>query len=136
MYTSTSTSTLSSTRQRPFDLWLILRAWPHTPQPFLEGSSQAGHVLLESDRTMSTPCPTVLFSNSVSVLLCPARWRVARRAYGLSSLSEKTRKSNLLQMQLQRQHFQLSCLKILSVGQARVRTHDLPHDCPIFNQLG
>ena len=32
-------------------------------------------------------------------------------AYGLSSLSEKTRKSNLLQMSLQRQHFLLSYLK-------------------------
>ena len=33
-----------SGRQRPFDLWLILRAWPHKPQAFLETSSQAGHV--------------------------------------------------------------------------------------------
>ena len=32
-------------------------------------------------------------------------------AYGLSSLSEKTRKSNRLQMSLQRQHFLLSYLK-------------------------
>ena len=36
-------------------------------------------------------------------------------AYGLSSLSEKTRKSNRLQMLLQRQHFLLSYLKTLSV---------------------
>ena len=35
-------------------------------------------------------------------------------AYGLSSLSEKTRKSNCLQI-LQRQHFLLSYLKTLSV---------------------
>ena len=35
--------------------------------------------------------------------------------YGLSSLSEKTRKSNHLQMTLQRQHFLLSYLKTLSV---------------------
>ena len=34
---------------------------------------------------------------------------------GLSSLSEKTRKSNRLQMSLQRQHFLLSYLKTLSV---------------------
>ena len=40
-------------------------------------------------------------------------------AYGLSSLSEKTRKSNHLQMLLQRQHFLLSHLKTLSVGPAR-----------------
>ena len=39
-------------------------------------------------------------------------------AYGLSSLSEKTRKSNRLQMLLQRQHFLLSYLKTLSVGPA------------------
>ena len=55
--------------------------------------------------------------------------------YGLSSLSEKTRKSNRLQMSLQRQHFLLSYLKTLSVGPARVRTHDLPHGSPVLNQL-
>ena len=43
--------------------------------------------------------------------------------YGFSSLSEKTRKSNHLQMSLQRQHFLLSYLKTLSVGSAGVRTH-------------
>ena len=41
-------------------------------------------------------------------------------AYGLSSLSEKTRKSNHLQMLLQRQHFLLSYLKTRSVGPAAV----------------
>ena len=40
--------------------------------------------------------------------------------YGFSSLSEKTRKSNHLQMSLQRQHFHLSYLKTLSVGPAWV----------------
>ena len=40
--------------------------------------------------------------------------------YGFSSLSEKTRKSNHLQMSLQRQHFLLSYLKTLSVGPAGV----------------
>ena len=40
--------------------------------------------------------------------------------YGLSSLSEKTRKSNHLQMSLQRQHFLLGYLKTLSVGPAGV----------------
>ena len=39
---------------------------------------------------------------------------------GFSSLSEKARKSNHLQMSLQRQHFLLSYLKTLSVGPARV----------------
>ena len=47
-------------------------------------------------------------------------------AYGLSSLSEKTRKSNHLQMLLQRQHFLLSYLKTLSVGPTGVWTHNLP----------
>ena len=47
-------------------------------------------------------------------------------AYGLSSLSEKTRKSNRLQMSLQRQHFVLSYLKTLSVGPAGTWTSGLP----------
>ena len=42
------------------------------------------------------------------------------RAYGLLSLSKKTRKSYHLQMSLQRQHFLLSYLKTLSVGWAGV----------------
>ena len=46
--------------------------------------------------------------------------------YGFSSLSEKTRKSNHLQMSLQRQHFLLSYLKTRSVGLARVWTPRLP----------
>ena len=54
------------------------------------------------------------------------------RAYSLSSLSEKTRKSNRLQMSLQRQHF---LLRTLSVGPAGVGTHDLPHGSPMLNQL-
>ena len=37
-------------------------------------------------------------------------------AYGLSSLSEKTRISNHLQISLQRQHILLSYFKTLSVG--------------------
>ena len=54
---------------------------------------------------------------------------------GLSSLSEKTRKSNPLQMLWQRQHFLLSYLKTLSVGPAGVWTHDLPHGSPALYQL-
>ena len=41
-------------------------------------------------------------------------------AYVLLSLSEETRKSNHLQMSLQRQHFLLNYLKTLSVGPAGV----------------
>ena len=47
-------------------------------------------------------------------------------AYGLSSLFEKTRKSNHLQMLLQRQHFLLSYLKTLSAGPAGVWPYGLP----------
>ena len=55
--------------------------------------------------------------------------------YGFSSLSEKTRKSNRLQMSLQRQHFLLSYLKTLSVGPAWVRTRDLTLSRPVLSQL-
>ena len=47
--------------------------------------------------------------------MCKGLWD---GVYGLSSLSERTRKSNRLQMLLQRQHFFLSYLKTLSVGPA------------------
>ena len=55
--------------------------------------------------------------------------------YGFSSLSEKTRKSNHLQMSLQRQHFLLSYLKTLCVGPTGVRTQDLPLSRPALSQL-
>ena len=48
------------------------------------------------------------------------------RTYGFSPFSEKTSKSNHLQMSLQRQHFLLSYLKTLSVGPAWVWTCDPP----------
>ena len=48
-------------------------------------------------------------------------------AYGLSSLSKKTRESDQLQMQLQKQRFPLSYLNTVSVDVARVRTHNLPN---------
>ena len=57
-------------------------------------------------------------------------------AYGLASLSEKTGKSNRLQMSLQRQHFLLSYLKTLSVGPAGVRTNGLPLSRLALIQLG
>ena len=56
-------------------------------------------------------------------------------SYSLSSLSEKTRKSNRLQMWLKRQHFLLSYLKTLSVGPAGPWARDLPHGSPMFFQL-
>ena len=54
---------------------------------------------------------------------------------GLSSLSKKTRKSNHLQMSLQRKHFLLSYLKTLSVGPPGAWTNDLPHGSPALYQL-
>ena len=55
--------------------------------------------------------------------------------YGFSSLSEKTWKSNHLQMSLQRQHFVLSYLKTLSVGLAGIQTCDLALIRPALSQL-
>ena len=54
---------------------------------------------------------------------------------GLSSLPEKTRKSNHLQMSLQRKEFILSYLKTLSVGPAGAWTHDLPHGSQALYQM-
>ena len=54
---------------------------------------------------------------------------------GFSSSSERTRKSNHLQMSLQRQHFLLSYLKTQSVGPAGVWTRDLPLGRPALSQL-
>ena len=56
-------------------------------------------------------------------------------AYSFSSLSEKTRKSNILQMSSQRQHFLLSYLKTLIVGPAGTWTSGLPLGRPALNQL-
>ena len=58
------------------------------------------------------------------------------RAYGFSSLSEKTRKSNHLQMSQQRQHILLRCFKTLSVGLAVVWTCDLPLSRPALKVTG
>ena len=55
--------------------------------------------------------------------------------YGFSSLSEKTRKSNHLQMSIQRQHFLLSYLKTLSIDSAGVWTRNLPLGRPALSQL-
>ena len=71
----------------------------------------------------------LLFSNSVGPLMSH---RVVYEqglwdgTSGLLSLSEKTWKSNHLQMSLQRQNFLLSYFKTLSVGPAGIQTHDLP----------
>ena len=74
----------------------------------------------DKDRTTTpgTPCPT-LCEKCVGSLTSPAnqcREDARDGAYALSSLSEKTRTSNHLQMSLQRQHILLSYFKTLSVG--------------------
>ena len=64
----------------------------------------------EQTTTPGTPCPT-LYDECVGSLTSPASHYskdAADGAYGLSSLSEKTRISNHLQMSLQRQHILLS----------------------------
>ena len=64
--------------------------------------------------TPGTPC-----EKCVGSLTSPAnqyREDAGEGAYGLSSLSEKTRTSNHLQISLQRQHILLSYFKTLSVG--------------------
>ena len=77
---------------------------------------------------------TLLFSNSAWVLLRPTELSTFKELWGgtcdLSSLSEKTRKSNHLQMKLQRQHFLLSYLKTLSVGPVGVSNSRPPASQP------
>ena len=77
---------------------------------------------------------------TVWVLLRPTRIKTAKelwdRAYGFSSLSEKTRNSNCLQMSQQRQHILLRCFKTLSVGLAVVWTCDLPLSRPALKVTG
>ena len=92
------------------------KGWPHHQglQPLLFSNSDVGSFTFHKH-------------NSVKVL-----WD---GTYGFLSLSEKTRKSNHLQMSLQRQHFLLSYLKTLSVGPAGVWTRDLLLGRPALSQL-
>ena len=77
---------------------------------------------------------TLLFLNSAWVLLRPIELSTFMELWdgtsGLSSLSEKTRKSNHLQMKLQRQNFLLSYLKTLSVGLVGVSNSLPPRSQP------
>ena len=77
---------------------------------------------------------TLLFSNSAWVLLRPTELSTFKELWDgtsdLSSISEKTRKSNHLQMILQRQHFLLSYLKTLSVGPVGVSNSRPPASQP------
>ena len=77
------------------------KGWPHHRgiRPLLFSNSDVGSFTSHKNKSVK--------------LLCDG-------TYGLSSLSEKTRKSNRLQMLLQRQHFLLSYFKTLSVGPAGI----------------
>ena len=59
-----------------------------------------------------------------------------RRDLRFFVLIREARKSNRLQMSLQRQHFLFSYLKTLSVGPARVRARDLQLSRPALSQGG
>ena len=89
-------------------------------------------VLLGQTTTPGTTFPT-LCDKCVGSLTSPTnqyREDAGDGAYGFSSLSEKTRMSNRLQMSQQRQRILLSHFKILSVGPAWVLKPDLPHGSP------
>ena len=72
----------------------------------------------DQSTTPGTSCPT-LYDECLGSLTSPADHNsedAGDGTYGLSSLSEKTRISNHMQMPLQRQHILLSYFKTLSVG--------------------
>jgi len=85
--------------------------------------------------TPGTTCPT-LYDECVDSLTSPASHYsedAGDWAYDLSSLSEKTKISNHMQMTLQRQHILLSYCKTLVRSGAQTR--DLPHGSPTLYQL-
>ena len=92
------------------------KGWPHHQgvRPLLFSNSDVGSFTSHNNK-------------SVKVL-----WN---GTYGFSSLCKKTRKSNQLQMSLQRQHFLLSYLKTLSVGPAGVWSRDIPLGRSALSQL-
>ena len=94
----------------------------------------------EWDKSLLRALRALIFTKSVWVLQRPTDFilhvqGLVRRAYGLPSLYEKTRKSIRLQVLLQRQHFLLSNLKTVSVGPAGVWTDGLPLSRPAFIPL-
>ena len=92
------------------------KGWPHHQglRPLHFSNSGAGSFMSHKNRSVK-----VLWYGTYSSL----------------SLFEKTRKSNHLQMSLQRQHFLLSFLKTLGVGPAGVRTRNLPLSRSVLSQL-
>ena len=106
--------------------WRQLLRARNSPSPPWEIDQHTGDYVLYSLRTVCG------FFNVPQNLYMQGLWD---RAYGLSSLSEKNRKSNRLQMSFQRQHFFLSYLKTLSVGLAGTWTSSLPLGRPVLIQL-
>ena len=106
----------SHARCHPYPIPKPAKGWPHHRglRPLLFSNSDGGSFTSHKNK-------------SVKVL-----WE---GTYGFSSLSETTRKSNHLQMSLQRQHFLLSYLKTLSVGPAGDWTRDLPLGRLALSQL-
>jgi len=91
----------------------------------------------EQTTTLGTMCPT-LYNECVGSLTSPANQNnedTGAGAYGLSSLSKKTRISNHLQMSLQRQHILLSYFKTRVLVWSGARTQDLLHGSPTLYQL-
>ena len=91
----------------------------YPPNPWCEWCTKVGHTT-----GVYVPCS---FEQWCEFFYVPQK-------LGVSSLSEKTRKSNHLQMSLQKQHFLLSYLKTLSVRTARVWTRDLLLSRPALSQ--
>ena len=79
--------------------------------------------------------PLLISNSGVGSFMSHKNQITVTETYGFSPLSEKARKSNCLQMSLQRQHFLLSYLKTLSVGPVGVRTRDVPLSRPALSQL-
>ena len=73
---------------------------------------------IDQTTTPGIPCPTLCDEcvGSLTSLADHNSEDAGDGAYGLSSLSEKARLSNHLQMSLQRQHILFSYFKTLSVG--------------------
>ena len=95
---------------------------------------------MDKDQTTTPGTPYhTLFDECVGSLTSPASHYsedAKDGAYGLSSLSEKTRISNHLQMSLQRQHILLSYFKTLSVGPVSgARIRNLAYGSPTLYQL-
>ena len=104
--------------------------WAYSTHPTHEGNDMMfeGWLLYRGLRPL-------LFSNSGVGSFMSHKNQISVSAVRRNLRFFVPRKSNRLQMSLQRQHFLLSYSKTLSVGPAEVRTHDLPLSRPALSQL-